>query len=97
MLCGALRGQSGNTGPSLVARGAPGQRRLRQTESSFPMGTSMALRILIVVLLSCALGVGAIVKADTRDTLIRAAAPDTATLAGAVRDSAIRWQFDTHG
>jgi len=38
-----------------------------------------------------------ILKAGARDTLMRVAAPDTATLAGSARDSTIRWHFDTHG
>src|SRR5262249_5083796 len=104
---GQLRGPPTGTGG--YARGRKGakngttrpprQRRLRPTRVLLPMGTSMALRFLIVVLLFCALGLGAgtIVKAGTRDALMLAAAPDTATLAGAARDSAIRWQFDTHG
>lgn len=60
----------------------------------------MTARLLSVALMLCArlaAGADSIVKADARDTVVRAAPSDTASLAGTVRDPAILWQFDTHG
>ena len=64
-----------------------------------PIQLPIVSRLLFVGLLVCppVACADSIVMSDGRDTVMRVAAPDTATLAGSARDSTIRWQFDTHG
>src|SRR5262249_42044107 len=81
--------------------GRPSARRIDLVPMKvFPTRGFMAARLLSLALLlfaRLAAGAESIVKGDPRETVRRAAPPGIANLAGAVRDSAILWQFDTHG